>query len=436
MANTRLTAVNILKDLFVKRVSLASALPVYFSRISDEKEKAWIQEVCYGVTRYYFRLDFMAKRLFERKSLKEKDLDIYLLVLVGLYQLLFMRTPDHAAVYETVKTVFFLKKSWAAPLVNATLRSFLRRREELQQSSSCDTEAKYAHPEWMIKLIQDAWPENWPAIIESNNEYPPLVLRVNTRKISRDAYFEKLKLASISAHSNAHCQHSIILTHPMDVSAIPGFSLGEVTVQDSSAQLAAELLDLKPNQRVLDACSAPGGKTSHLLEFEPNLREVVGLDNSQARLLLTQENLTRLGHKASLIWGDAAKPSGWFDGVFFDRILLDAPCSSTGVVRRHPEVKILRRHFDITELSKIQLLLLESLWQTLARKGKLLYATCSVLPHENECVIKAFLEKTPGARSIPLEKEWGIQQSFGRQILSGQDNMDGFYYALLEKSDE
>lgn len=434
MDNPRYTAVKILQSLYVDRESLSKILPTYVRPISNEKEKAWIQEICYGVARFYDRLDFIAHQLLEKKTLKSKDIDIYLLILTGIYQLLFMRVPPYAAVDETVKVARLLKKSWATRLINALLRNFLRNQETLLRLAEENLVARYAHPSWLIHMLQQAWPSHWPSILIANNEHPPLTLRVNTRLISKDAYLERLKQSGIQAQLSPFCPTALMITQAMEVFAIPGFQQGYVTVQDASAQLAAELLDLKPGQCVLDACAAPGGKLTHILEKEPALQAVIGIDNKKSRLALIRDNLKRLNLTAELADLDITKLSGKFQKEYFDRILLDAPCSSTGVIRRHPDIKWLRKPEDIQTLSIQQEAMLQAAWKSLKLEGKLLYATCSVLPEENEQVIEAFLKKTPDAKAIPIIADWGIIQQFGRQILPGQYNMDGFYYALLEKS--
>ena len=256
---------------------------------------------------------------------------------MGLYQLLYLRIPAHAILNETVKTTKTLKKTWATGFVNAILRNFIRQQKELLSQTKDNLICQHSHPLWFINLLQKAWPDNWGGILIANNNHPPMHLRVNIQKISRDKYLAELS-KTIQANTTASNNHSITLQKPCKTNKLPFFQQGFVSIQDLAAQFIAPLLDLEPNLRVLDACAAPGGKTCHILELAPNLQELVTIDISQKRLKLIQENLTRLQLSATLICGDASKPKDWWDGKKFDRILVDAPCSGTGVIRRHPDV--------------------------------------------------------------------------------------------------
>ncbi len=270
--------------------------------------------------------------------------------------------------------------------------------------------------------------------MEANNQQPPMVLRVNQRRTGRDAWLQRARAEGLEADAVPFTDSGVVLRHPRDVSMLPGFTAGEVSVQDAAAQLAAGLLDLRPGQRVLDACAAPGGKTAHIAEWEPEFAELVAVDIEKERLQRVRENLYRLGLDACLVEGDASDPSSWWDGRPFDRILLDAPCSATGVIRRHPDIKVLRRADDIPELVVKQQQLLESMWSLLNPGGILLYATCSILKRENVRQITDFIENHPDARELPVTGEWGRGMSVGRQILPDEHQMDGFYYARLRKA--
>jgi len=320
-----------------------------------------------------------------------------------------------------------------AGFVNACLRRFLREREALVVATQGDEVAVWNHPAWWIKRLQKDWPEHWQAILMANQEQPPLILRVNRRHGSRDDYLAELRSAGIDAEPCTFSRDGVRLLQPCDVKTLPGFAEGRVSVQDEAAQLAADLLDLAPGQRVLDACAAPGGKTCHLLEAQPQLSEVIALDLEPGRLARVQENLERLQLKATLIAADGRATKVWWDGTPFQRILLDAPCSATGVIRRHPDIKLTRQADDIAALAQLQGELLDALWPTLEVGGVLLYATCSVLPQENSDNIAAFLQRTPGARELDIAGAFGLKQAHGRQLLPQADGHDGFYYAKLIK---
>lgn len=421
--NPRCSAAKILADVFNKGVSL---------KITNEtKDRALIQELCFGVMRWYWQLEAISKQLLSKK-LKAKDNDIFALLLIGLYQLIHLRTPAHAAIHETVQATRTLKKPWAAGLINATLRQFQREQENILENIKQDTSARYSHPEWLIQIIQSAWPQHWENILNSNNQYPPLTLRVNALKISRDNYVKKITDHTLTSFS----AFGITLKQACDVKHLPGFNEGEFSVQDESAQLAAQLLELCPDQTVLDACAAPGGKTAHILETEPRLKKLLAIDVDNKRVQKIEENLSRLQLLSStitLICNDAAHPENWWDKNQFDRILLDAPCSATGVIRRHPDIKYLRRPDDIAKLAAQQLQLLNALWPTLKSGGLLVYATCSILPQENENVLAAFLQAHTDAKEKIITADWGVAKTIGRQLLPQDNGHDGFYYARIEK---
>lgn len=427
--NTRLSATQILMQVIKYKKSLNAAL---VSLSPENEQSAFVKEICYGVTRWYFQLKFILDKLLE-KPLREKDKDLELLLLIGLYQANHMRIPDYALVNETVDAVKKLKKNWGVNLVNAVLRNFLREKEALQKAVESNNEAKFAHPNWMIRKTQTAWPNHWERILHENNQHPPMSLRVNQQKISREDYLKRLAAKNIKAFPSTISPCGVILNDPVHVNHIPEFEKGFVSIQDIGAQLAASLLDLKPGLCVLDACAAPGGKLTHILETEPNLKTIVAVEKDLNRTQKIKENLKRCGYEVNVIVGDVSQPSTWWNGKHFDRILLDAPCSSSGVIRRHPDIKLLKRQTDIQNHAHCQRALLDATWKLLKPDGKLLYSTCSIFPEENIQNIEAFLKGHRDAKIIPFDLSWGRPQKFGQQILPGDDDMDGFYYVLLLK---
>ncbi|WP_095159100.1 16S rRNA (cytosine(967)-C(5))-methyltransferase RsmB [Pseudomonas sp. Irchel 3E13] len=429
--NPRLAAARALAAVLSGKASLNSSLPAQLDKV-EARDRGLTQDLAFGTARWQPRLSALAERLLQ-KPFKSADADVQALLLVGLYQLFYTRVPEHAAIGETVGCADKLKKPWAKGLLNAVLRRAQREGNDILAELERDPVVRTAHPRWLQKSLKAFWPEQWEAICAANNAHPPMILRVNRRHHSRDAYLELLRQAGIDA---APCQYSadgILLAAASDVRDLPGFAEGWISVQDEAAQLAADLLELAPGQRVLDACCAPGGKTCHLLEAEPKLAGVVAIDLEAKRLVRVRENLDRLGLDAQLIACDARDTGEWWDGQGFQRILLDAPCSATGVIRRHPDIKLTRQPDDIAALAALQGELLDALWPTLEVGGMLLYATCSTLPTENTEVIEAFLARTPGARELDLATNAGIRQPHGRQLLAQEGGHDGFYYAKLIK---
>lgn len=427
--NPRLTAMRILQGVIYQGQSLDKAL---HDVELPAQNASYIRALCFGVIRYYYRLITLAQLLLT-KPLKEKDRDIYLLLLGGIYELLYMHTPPHAVISETVNTIRASGKVWATGLVNAILRNLQRKQDALLQQLESEPSSYYAHPEWLIKALKKAWPAHWQAILEANNQQPPMSLRVNQQKLSREQYSTQLQAVDIHAHAIPYTNNGLTLNQPVMVDQLPGFTAGEVSVQDGAAQFAADLLELAPNQRVLDACAAPGGKTGHILEIAPDLQEVVALDIDANRLARITENLSRLQLHATLKVADASNPAQWWNGQPFDRILLDAPCSGTGVIRRHPDIKLLRRPTDIEALAAQQLNLLTQLWPLLTPGGILVYCTCSIIPQENLQLIEQFLANQADAQEKRIDSAWGVPLTYGRQILPSTNGMDGFYYARLQK---
>ena len=429
--NPRLAAAKALTAVLNGKASLNSSLPLQLDKV-EARDRGLTQDLAFGTARWQPRVSALANKLLQ-KPFKAADADVEALLLVGLYQLLYTRIPAHAAIGETVGCADKLKKPWAKALLNAVLRNAQRESEALLVELEHDPVVRTAHPRWLQKSLKAFWPEQWEAICAANNAHPPMILRVNRRHKTRDAYLQLLVEAGIEARPCVFSQDGIVLAEPCDVRNLPGFAEGWISVQDEAAQLAADLLDLAPGQRVLDACCAPGGKTCHILEVEPKLAGVVAVDLEAKRLVRVRENLERLGLSAELIAADGRDTATWWDGKPFQRILLDAPCSATGVIRRHPDIKLTRQPDDIGALATLQGELLDAMWPTLEVGGILLYATCSTLPTENTEVIEAFLARTPGARELDIAGQFGIKQPHGRQLLAQEGGHDGFYYAKLIK---
>ncbi|UYG07330.1 16S rRNA (cytosine(967)-C(5))-methyltransferase RsmB [Halomonas sp. M4R1S46] len=398
------------------------------------RDRSLFKELCFGTCRALPRLEALAATLLE-KPFKARDADIQALLLVGIYQLLYLRIPAHAAVGETAGAARLLNKAWATRVLNGCLRRLQRESAALQAEVDKDPAVALLHPKWWLKAFRQAWPDDWRAICEANNRPGPMTLRVNRRHGDREMYRDRLDAPGISCRLCPHAPDGLTLDTPRDVTTLPGFQEGLVSVQDESAQLAAVLLGPviapRPGARVLDACCAPGGKTAHLLElFDIELQAI---DSDDARLARVEDTLSRLGLSASLAHGDATQRD-WWDGTPYDAILLDAPCSGSGVIRRHPDIKRLRRPSDIPRLAELQARLLDNLWPLLSPGGSLLYATCSVLPEENADQVQAFLERTPDAEvTTPTGLAWGRPAGAGRQLLPSLDSHDGFFYARLRK---
>ncbi|MWJ27278.1 16S rRNA (cytosine(967)-C(5))-methyltransferase RsmB [Halomonas sp. ZH2S] len=398
------------------------------------RDRSLLKALCFGTCRSLPRLEALASLLL-KQPLKRRDSDVQALLLLGIYQLLYLRIPAHAAVGETAGAARLLGKSWATRVLNGCLRRLQRESEALQEEVDQDLNVALEHPAWLLDALRHAWPQQWREIAQANNQPGPMTLRVNRRHLDREAYIEILTEHGFSGTLCPHAPDGITLHTPCDVSALPGFAQGHVSVQDEAAQLSANLLGPalapRPGARVLDACCAPGGKTAHLLEqFDSAL---TAIDSDNTRLARVEDTLERLGLKAHLIHADATR-NDWWDATPFDAILLDAPCSGTGVIRRHPDIKRLRRKEDIRSLAKLQAELLDTLWPKLRPGGTLLYATCSVLPQENCDQVSAFLERTPdAATTTPEDVAWGQASGSGRQLFPVEGSHDGFFYARLEK---
>lgn len=425
----RRIALEALGDVLDRRQGLADS--PRFDTLEEARDRGFARRLTFGVLRWKTALDWLADQLLQR-PLRERDRDVRRLILLGLYQLWKDDTADHAAVHATADTARALGKPWAVGLVNAVLRNFLRQQDDLEQRLAQD-EARFAHPAWLLERLREDWPSDWERIATANNEAGPLWLRFNGSLGDRAAAEGRLREAGFELETHPLAPEAILLTPAAPVQAIPGFSEGVFSVQDPAAQLAAGLMDLAPDQRVLDACAAPGGKTGHLLERMPGI-DLLALDRSAERLERVRENLDRLGLEARLQAADATDSEAWWDGQPFDRILLDAPCTALGVIRRHPDIKWLRSPGQVEEATALQGRLLASLWPLLKPGGILVYATCSVLSRENNARIQAFLADQEDAVCTG-PSGFGRDMLPGRQILPGEQDMDGFYYAILEKAE-
>ncbi len=427
--NARSTAAHVIAKLVQKKHALNVILAPALLELADN-ERSLCQQLCYGVIRWHSQLEFISQQLLN-KPLRAKEVDIAALLLCGLYQLRNMRIPAHAAISETVNACKILGKPWATGLINASLRNYQRKQDDINALLVTHRSAHYAHPDWLIERYKQDWPEQWQAILTANNQQPPMMLRVNQQYGTRDDYLDQLTAANINAHAIEHCPDGVLLETPCDVYALPGFSTGEVSVQDGAAQLVAKILDLKPDLQILDACAAPGGKTGHILEHYPD-NNVTAVDIAPNRLQSIEQNMARLNLQATLIAADAAETKSWWNGQHFDRILIDAPCSGTGVIRRNPDIKLLRRPDDIAALAAQQQRLLDNLWPLLKPGGLLVYTTCSALKQENEQQIAHFLAQHPDTQQVEPFEAPATRQQFGYQRLPGDDNLDGFYYACIQ----
>ncbi|MBF0471299.1 MAG: 16S rRNA (cytosine(967)-C(5))-methyltransferase RsmB [Gammaproteobacteria bacterium] len=425
----RAVAALVVEGVLQRQQSLSDLLPRYLSQ-AEERERPLVQELVYGTLRWSSQLEFFLKQLMP-KPLKAKEGVVKALLFIGIYQLQRMRLPPYAAISETVNAVVPLRRKWARSLVNGVLRGYQRRGSEFMAALAEDLSAQYAHPRWLIESLQRQWPQQWQEILEAGNSYPPLTLRVNTMRLTVDGYCQLLSEAGIAVAATVG--DGVTLAQPQDVSSLPFFASGGVSVQDGAAQLAARLVAPVAGERILDACAAPGGKTAHLLELAENQIDLTAVELVPERLTVVEESLQRLGLSATLIAGDAAHPEQWWQGAQFDAILVDAPCSATGVIRRHPDIKWLRHEEDIPPLVALQRQILTALWPLLRPGGRLLYATCSLLQQENRDQVTHFLEQHQDATALPLSGEWGVASGPGRAILPAVNGMDGFFYALICK---
>ena len=402
---------------------------IYFEQGSDN---SLFRALVLGSCRYFIRLESIAKQLL-LKPFKPKDQDLLCLIVIGLYQLEYSRVPDHAAISETVSVCEQLKKPWATKLVNGVLRNFVRQQPELLRQADANWDSRFALPDWLISLLKPYYKGQMESLMEAINQQAPMTLRVNRQKIGRDQYLELLLEQGLPASTHPIATSALVLESPVGVEQLPHFDDGYVSVQDAAAQLAASILAPPPHSIVLDACSAPGGKTCHLLELCDSIT-LTACDVDHERCQRISENLLRLDLSAKLDCQDLTNSN--YHNNYFESILLDAPCSATGVIRRHPDIKLLRQASDIEQLVQLQQQILEHLWCKLKPGGRLLYATCSILPQENEQQIVQFLKRHQDAKLVSLSEQIQnlSQTKTGCQLIPGQLSMDGFYYALLEKA--
>lgn len=428
-APVRAAAAHVIQAVINHGRSLDDALAFATSRNRfDSRDHALLSAMVYGVLRHYRRLGWQLEQMMDR-PLRDAPL-VEALLRVGLYQMHDMRIPDHAVVSATTAAATLLHAEWAGSLVNALLRRSQREPERLEPPD--DMAILHSWPNWMVETIRRDWGEQAETVLAEGSAQAPMTLRVNRRRMTAADYIARLSQGGRVARPLAEAPDAVVLETAGEVDALPGFARGSVSVQDASAQLAVQLLDVQPEHRVLDACSAPGGKAAHILESCPKA-QLTALDSDRSRLQSVAETLRRVGAQASLIAADAADTKRWWDEKPFDRILIDAPCSGTGVVRRHPDIKWLRRVSDVRTLSKTQEQLLNALWPLLAPGGRLVFATCSILRSEGREVVDHFLQRHPEARALPCDLPVGTADGAGWRIAPGGD-WDGFYYAVLSRS--
>ena len=416
----------------VEGESLRLAFATASAKVGDARNRALLSSLLHEGARWWLRYDAASERLLER-PLRERDAQLQALIVLGLVQLDVLRMPEYAAVAATVEAARALRRPKFAGLINAVLRRWLRERSTLLAALDADPVTQSAHPRWLIDALRSDWPLDAAKLLAADNAQAPLWLRVNRRRTTRDVLQARIDDAGHATHTVDGLADAIVLTESTDVTRLPGYAEGHFSVQDGAAQHAARLLDLRAGVRVLDACAAPGGKSAHILEAADV--DLLAIDDDARRLPRMRENMERLGLNAQMRVGDAAAPSGWWDGRPFDRILLDAPCSATGVIRRQPDIKLHRRATDLDALVAAQSRLLDALWPLLARGGRLVYATCSVLADENSRQIAGFLSRNGDAGVCdPALAGWHRVEAGGAQNLPGEGDMDGFFYAIVEKT--
>lgn len=420
------------KSLSHRQLALDALVPILTSQAPLPHDfgqwppaaKNLLLETC----RHYDKCEAILKYLLPKHP---KDELVWSALILGICELHILHKSEHAILFETVQMIKRGKTKWAAGLVNAVLRNSIRKKNEWQNALADSPSFQYNHPQWLIEKYQRDWPDTWEEILLANDAHAPMTLRMNSQKTSRDNY---IKLLNRPASPTTYSTAGIRLKQAVSVDELPYFYEGWVSIQDEAAQLAAQQLALAPELRVLDACAAPGGKTCHILETEPLLKECVAIEYQSQRFEKLKNSLERLQVKATCILGDASKPEEWWDGNLFDRILLDAPCSGSGVIRRHPDIKRRRTPENLLQNTSIQQELLCALWPLLAPNGRFLYATCSICPEENDLQIDKFIAKHPEAKIIQPSPLIGLATKYGQQILPGQHHMDGFYYCLLLKA--
>jgi len=427
--NPRVAAIQALSEVLDSKINLADSEAL--TQIRDSRDNAFARHMAYGVLRWLTALEWLAGELLT-KPLKKRESDVQRLILLGLQQLWHDFTASHAAVNETAECARLLGKPWAVGLINAVLRRFQREQDQLLNKLG-QSQQRFAHPPWLLKEIQQDWPEKWRDIVEANNLHAPLWLRINRQQADESILRSDLKTAGFEIGDHPHARDAISISPAVAVGRIPDFERGWLSVQDPAAQLARDLINPRPGERILDACAAPGGKTAHLLECCPGI-DLTVVDKQTHRVEKIHQTLSRLALTADVHVADAVATENWWGGQRFHKILLDAPCSATGVIRRHPEIKWLRSGEQVDAAVQIQAALLQALWPLLETGGILVYATCSVLMRENHEQIQRFLEQHTDAIADMPDVEWGMAGPHGRQIMPGEAQMDGFFYAVLRKS--
>ncbi|MHA6205793.1 16S rRNA (cytosine(967)-C(5))-methyltransferase RsmB [Dyella soli] len=429
--DTRALAAQALADIALRGASLRDAMERYAPKLVDARDRALLMALLSDGARWWMRFDPALDRLLD-KPLRQKEPAIHALLVLGLVQLEVLQLPDYAAVAATVQATRTLQRPRMAGLVNAVLRRWQRERVELLAALDAEPRTRHAHPAWLAGAIARDWPAQADAVMAANNLEPPLMLRANRRRSGRDALIERLRADGYTAEPHAWLADAIVLPHSSDVTRMPGFAEGAFAVQDGAAQIAADLADVRDGMHVLDACAAPGGKACHLLERAGLTLTALEFDAKRTQRI--NANLERLGLSASVVIGDAGQPADWWDGKLFDRILIDAPCSATGVLRRRPDVRLHRRESDIAAMVKQQRRILGALWPLLAPGGRLVYITCSLLRAENDAVVNACLPALPGASAVAFTLPVGQAAATGWQVLPGDGDLDGMYYAVLQKA--
>ncbi|HTC28050.1 16S rRNA (cytosine(967)-C(5))-methyltransferase RsmB [Dyella sp.] len=429
MNDTRALAAQALADVALRGASLRDAMEQRAPKLHDPRDRALLMALLSDGARWWLRFDAALDHLLD-KSLRRKEPEVHALLVLGLVQLEILQLQDYAAVAATVEATRALNRPRLSGLVNAVLRRWQRERETLLTQLDAQPQTRYAMPPWLVETISADWPTRADDIFADSNREPPLMLRVNGRRIARDVLLEKFRADGYDIQAHPWLRDGLVLPHSTDVTRMPGFSDGLFAVQDGAAQAAADLADVRNGQRVLDACAAPGGKACHLLERADIALTALEFDAGRAKRI--RQNLDRLGLQAAIQIGDAGNPQSWWDGKLFDRILIDAPCSATGVMRRRPDVRLHRRASDIATLVAQQQRILTALWPLLAPGGRLVYITCSLLRAENEAVVEHFLAGRNDVDVLPLTLPAGQAAATGWQILPGDGDLDGMYYAVLE----
>ena len=435
-ASARSLAAHAVARVLREGVTLDAALKDALAA-ADARLQPAVRSLSYGAVRGYFRHEAILGKLLS-SPLRSLDPLVRALLSVALFELEDERTPEYAVVDAAVRCAKATDATRAAGLINALLRRYLRERKALDAETARKPATRHAAPIWLADRFRADWPVRWTQLLAASDSQAPMWLRVNRRLCNTEEYLETLRSAGIGARAEPRVPQAIVLESPCDVHDLPGFAAGVVSVQDLGAQCVAFPLDLAADQRVLDACAAPGGKTALIAERQPDLKKLVAVDIDPKRLQRVRENLSRGNLRAEVMAGDAANPEPWWDGSLFDRILLDAPCSALGVIRRHPDIRLRKSPSDIDKLPALQVKLLRAVWNLLAPGGRLVYATCTLTRSENRGVIAEFLDSTPRASTIPSDtwEGWpgfGEADEFGRQILAGEAGADGFYYAALLK---